>query len=470
MNHLHILIADPDSRFADSFKSDPLAQKFPIRSALFGMEAQSALADKKIPIAGVFINPDIDSTNVFSVIKSSLFHRPATPIFLLGEEADYRSFEGIDLSRLGVRGWVSKNGSSYRKIVEMVAPLAISFDAQNAMALASKDGAAGGQVQGDDQSFVAISARDFVSGSKSFFDVYLRLSSGKYLKILLAGDAFTVERVTGYLDKGVNQFFLRNEAQQSYVQFCDTLAKALLNHPQAPASVKAGKILSQGTEVFSFLSKQGVSEANLREGTKFVSNVRQLVIQTEMQNNDHIKQLLENARSAEHSAATTLLAAMLCQALEIKMERPIQIVGAAAMLHNIGLMSLPENLWDEDESKMTKEEVEMYRQHPEIGARILRQVKGVDPAAIQAIEQHHVRRDGRGFPSRISSAQINRVGEIIGISSEYAHMIRRSSDGVGQGLQMRVESEVLPQFSRQIAYAFRSVFFPKAPEASAAVN
>ncbi len=467
MPHLNLLLADPDSKCAETLKTDPLAEKFPLRSALFGMEAQSLLADKKIPIAGVFLSPDLDTTNVFSVIRASLFHRPATPIYFLGDVADFKSLQNIDVSKLGVRGWVSKIGLSYRKMVELVAPLSIGFDAQTALAHASQDGEAGGQVQGDDQQFVPIAARDFVSGSKSFFDVYLRLSSGKYLKILLAGDAFTTERVQSYLDKGVAQFYLRTEAQQSYVQFCDTLAKSLLQHPSAPLSIKAGKILSQGSETFGFLAKQGVSEASLREGAKFVSNVRQLVIQSKLQENNHIKMLLENARSAEHSAATTLLAAMLSQALEIQMERPIQIVGSAAMLHNIGLLSLPEHLWDEDESKMTKEEIEMYRQHPEIAARILRQIKGVDPAAVQAIEQHHVRRDGKGFPNRINSAQINRVGEIIGISSEYAHFIKRSLNGSDTAIQHKIESEILPQFSRQITYAFRSVFFPKAVAAAA---
>ena len=120
---------------------------------------------------------------------------------------------------------------------------------------------------------------------------------------------------------------------------------------------------------------------------------------------------------------------------------------------------------------MTPEELSLYRTHGEKGADELRKIKGFDPAALQAIAQHHIRKSSSGG---IGGAQVSRVAEIVGICDEFDKILRRMKGSPMSDLektkviQAEMEQKVFPGFGRQVVYAFRSAFFPKVAAIAAA--
>jgi HD-GYP domain-containing protein (c-di-GMP phosphodiesterase class II) len=107
---------------------------------------------------------------------------------------------------------------------------------------------------------------------------------------------------------------------------------------------------------------------------------------------------------------------------------------------------------------MTPEETTLFQTHPLVGAQILREIKRINPAVIQAVAEHHERRNRTGFPSRISASQLSPVGEIVGLSDEFLMLLGRTKDKPGLNIIKELELKIFPGFSRSIIDIFRSVF------------
>lgn len=469
-----ILIADPELAFLQKLERQSKENKAPPLDAHFvqtGRDAQLLLSDKTRKFSGVFVSPEVYEPHWISVVKCSMMHRPATPVYAIQDDGSAQRLQDLDLKKLGVRD-VVKKPIDFKELVKIVSPLVLTFDAEELIRNSrNRAEQVGAEVTAEEVEFMAIRATDFLSGSNSLFDVFVRLSSGRFIKLLQAGDAFTPERIEGYLRKGIEYFYLRRDVQEQFLKYCDHLTTAIIQHKGVSDEIKVTQTLNMGDETLKLLKSQGVNEGNLAYAAKFVSNVRQLVHTVDVEKKSTMEAFLNNSAAYEHGVSVSMLAGVLCTCLEIDMERPVQIVGMAAFFHDIGLIGMPEKFLAEDESQMTSGELAIYRTHGEKGAEELRKLKGFDPAALQAISQHHFRKSSSGGSGGM---QVSRVAEIVGICDEFDKVLRRlkssslSDIEKTKLIQAEMEQKVFPGFGRQVVYAFRSAFFPKVQVAAAA--
>ncbi len=77
---------------------------------------------------------------------------------------------------------------------------------------------------------------------------------------------------------------------------------------------------------------------------------------------------------------------------------------AAAILHDIGKLAVPEHIISKP-GRLTNEEFDRMKMHPVIGAQILTQV-GFPYPVVPIVRSHHERWDGTGYPDGISKEQI----------------------------------------------------------------
>jgi putative nucleotidyltransferase with HDIG domain len=85
-------------------------------------------------------------------------------------------------------------------------------------------------------------------------------------------------------------------------------------------------------------------------------------------------------------------------------EREQDIVHTAGLLHDIGKFIFPDSILFAD-TKLTDEQFEIVRKHPEQGARLVRRIDGYGPIA-DIIHAHHERIDGCGYPRRLAGEEI----------------------------------------------------------------
>ena len=76
-------------------------------------------------------------------------------------------------------------------------------------------------------------------------------------------------------------------------------------------------------------------------------------------------------------------------------EREQDLIHTAALLHDIGKFIFPDSILFA-ERKLTDDEWETVKMHPEQGARLVRRIDGYGPVA-DIIYCHHERYDGNGY-------------------------------------------------------------------------
>ena len=85
-------------------------------------------------------------------------------------------------------------------------------------------------------------------------------------------------------------------------------------------------------------------------------------------------------------------------------ENELKALEAAALLHDIGKLAVPEHIISKP-GKLTPEEFEKMKIHPVVGAEILEQVEFPYPVA-PIVRAHHEKWDGSGYPDGLSGEDI----------------------------------------------------------------
>ena len=91
-------------------------------------------------------------------------------------------------------------------------------------------------------------------------------------------------------------------------------------------------------------------------------------------------------------------------------------------LHDIALSSLIQILNKPD--KLTKEEIQLIREHPTNGVSIARAMQ-MPEEAVNIILHHHERMDGNGYPNGLKGDQISDGGKIVGIVDSFHGMFEK---------------------------------------------
>lgn len=125
---------------------------------------------------------------------------------------------------------------------------------------------------------------------------------------------------------------------------------------------------------------------------------------------------LRDPAFARHAAAVAHQARALAEAAGLT-EREQDVVHAAGLLHDIGRQGFSDALLSPERAVDERGMAEI-RRHPLEGARLLRDVPGLWEVA-DAVETHHERVDGTGYPHGLAGTRIPRAARIIAVAEVY---------------------------------------------------
>ncbi|MDR3586480.1 MAG: transporter substrate-binding domain-containing protein [Desulfosporosinus sp.] len=133
-----------------------------------------------------------------------------------------------------------------------------------------------------------------------------------------------------------------------------------------------------------------------------------------------IKTLHEkNKREEQHSYRVSALCQSMGEALGL-LEGEVQELKSVGLLHDIGKIAIDEEILNKP-GKLTNDEWEEIKRHPEIGYRILSTVNGMAEMA-EYVLAHHERWDGLGYPKGIKGEELPLQPRIIAIADAYDAM------------------------------------------------
>ncbi|NOY45980.1 MAG: HD-GYP domain-containing protein [Deltaproteobacteria bacterium] len=120
-----------------------------------------------------------------------------------------------------------------------------------------------------------------------------------------------------------------------------------------------------------------------------------------------------------HSQRVTRLALAAAQELGLP-PRDMEVLRQAAMLHDIGKIAVRHEVLHKP-SSLDPAEIDLVRQHPLTGARILEPLSWLEDVA-QVVLQHHERPDGKGYPLGIGGEDLRMESRILAVADAYDAM------------------------------------------------
>jgi putative nucleotidyltransferase with HDIG domain len=105
-----------------------------------------------------------------------------------------------------------------------------------------------------------------------------------------------------------------------------------------------------------------------------------------------------------HIRRVQIYATELAKRLGVDSEHQIRAVEAAALLHDMGKLAIPEHILNKP-GKLTAAEFDKMKQHANIGADLLSSIKFPYPV-VPIVRHHHENWDGRGYPAGIAGTDI----------------------------------------------------------------
>jgi diguanylate cyclase (GGDEF)-like protein/putative nucleotidyltransferase with HDIG domain len=121
-----------------------------------------------------------------------------------------------------------------------------------------------------------------------------------------------------------------------------------------------------------------------------------------------------------HHLETARLSELLAKVMGLSQQQ-VEQIRVAGLLHDVGTLSIPQDLMQKD-GVYTQEEKEIIKQHPILGAQLLRPIRALRDVC-EILEHHHERWDGTGYPNGMSGEEIPLAARIIHIVESYHAMI-----------------------------------------------
>ena len=123
-----------------------------------------------------------------------------------------------------------------------------------------------------------------------------------------------------------------------------------------------------------------------------------------------------------HSLRVTALSLLLSAEMELTFDERCA-VELAGVLHDVGKIAVPEALLRKP-AALSEEEFAVIQRHPSDGARIIRNMPELDRIVrmadvLAAVEHHHERYDGKGYPGRLRGEAIPRIARILAVCDTF---------------------------------------------------
>jgi putative nucleotidyltransferase with HDIG domain len=194
----------------------------------------------------------------------------------------------------------------------------------------------------------------------------------------------------------------------------DTLAKSLSAMTQSRTFDRALPTTGSSLEVDALTRTfnsmmETVSAAEAETQSTYVGAIRALAMALDAR----------DPYTAGHSERVSAISVAVGRQMGLPAEE-LEILRLGALLHDIGKIGISDNVLRKPEG-LTTEEFELIKEHPTLGARMLRTVPFLTQH-LPIVELHHERPDGRGYPHGLTADEIPTLARIVHVADAFDAM------------------------------------------------
>jgi diguanylate cyclase (GGDEF)-like protein/PAS domain S-box-containing protein/putative nucleotidyltransferase with HDIG domain len=191
--------------------------------------------------------------------------------------------------------------------------------------------------------------------------------------------------------------------------------------------------------------------------------LRKKIVESQSMRNQTVNIIMQtlnekNEREKRHSVEVAKWAKEIGVAMGLSVQK-VKEIELAGLLHDIGKIAIKEDILNKP-GKLTEEEYDEIKRHPESGYHILKSVDEYSSLA-QCVLEHHERFDGKGYPKGIKGSQISLIARIIAVADAFEAMIAQRPYRKSLTEEMAIEEikkNSNTQFDPEVVTAFLKIF------------
>jgi HD-GYP domain-containing protein (c-di-GMP phosphodiesterase class II) len=387
---------------------------------------KKVLQNASVSIPFLMVDATLTAPSLVSTIRMIRAARPVTPIYITYDQ--FAPFSSVEMARLGIRAQFKLGGTNEDRIFTMMNPNGVVTHAFDSAGLEKALTSQPDLSEPDHDGFVPVAIADLALCTPSLFDLYVKTPAKKYAKVVGANESPTLERIQNYIKLGAKYLFVKKESTKRSTIYQDLLLRTLFQNPKMGTDVKLLYLAEKGSELTELLTTTDPKKFEISVTDDYLDHLFGFVHSSKYTTQDVISAFLRNSQEMEHAVNVSFTCALMAKNAEIQSQQGFWQLGLASLLHDIGKSKLPERLRDRMQSlQWSPADWALYRSHPVLSADFLSEIPGLDAVVLQAVAQHHERRDKSGFPKGQGVGEINFLAELIGLADEFTLLANTQS-------------------------------------------
>ncbi len=270
--------------------------------------------------------------------------------------------------------------------------------------------------------YIAITHSSLVDNTKIGCDVYLKSRINgdiRYILFCRGDEVFCDERRKQLIEQNIEKLFISSRDYEKYFRYQEKNLQDVLTDREMSSEEKSHMVYNTAKYLVQDLLSDPRSGLNtkVKRAAKWVDNTVNYILNDKEAFPSLLKVTSHDYYTYTHSVDISVLSLLFGRHIHLDINN-LKCLGLGGLLHDLGKVEIPLEILNKP-GKLTKEEFEIIKKHPEMGIEFLKGKANIDEKSLEVVIQHHENYDGTGYPNGIGEQDIHLFGRISRIIDVY---------------------------------------------------
>jgi HD-GYP domain-containing protein (c-di-GMP phosphodiesterase class II) len=257
------------------------------------------------------------------------------------------------------------------------------------------------------------------------FDTFLYLSANnKYIRYSGAGDSLPAERAEKLKKHEVGTLHVSGNELKKFYDYSALKLKDLQGNAGLSETEKAEKMKTAVRDLFGNMFSESTDSTETGKG--LVSESQKIIksfILAATGKSAYERILAIAANSSDfytHNSNVSSYASLFALSLGLS---SVSEIAMAALLHDLGLSKIPDDILAKDPEARSPPEVAIYEKHVDYSLDVIREKKLIlSDLTRKIVNQHHEKYNGMGYPKRLAGDRICIEAQLLSLADRFDYL------------------------------------------------
>ncbi len=257
------------------------------------------------------------------------------------------------------------------------------------------------------------------------YPIFYQYSDNIYRVLIEQNTGFTKETQAKIDDLKISDVYVLLKDHPKYEKDTQTYISKLVYDNTFPIHSKADIIHEMANDTMQELFDGELHKSKIDRSQALINHTISLILNDERASKAMMKVTSYDYYTYSHCVNVSIYALGFGAYLGFTPHQ-LHILGAAAILHDLGKQKIPSEIVNKN-GKLTDEEFEIMKSHPTYAVEILKSLGEKNKIILTIIEQHHEKMDGSGYPKQLTKEKIHPFSQIVAIADIFDALTTRRS-------------------------------------------